>query len=102
MGNSFAHADNLPPLAPARQALWFVHADYLAALWAGPLFLFVSDELSYAGCLYALEILDHAHAVFGSVSLIELFEPGAGKLFAADAELRLAACYPVTVLNSAR
>ena len=90
------------PLSPAGEALGFVDADQLSALNACPLLLFVSDEAPYAGGLYAFEILDHAHAVFRSVALIKLFQPGAGKLFAADAELCLTALYPVTVFYSAR
>lgn len=79
-----------------------VDADRLAALRTGPLLFFVSYELPYAGLLYFPEIFDHAHAVFGSVALIKLLQAGAGKLFAADAELCLAALYPVTVFDSAR
>lgn len=83
----------LMPLSAAGQALGFVDADQIAALWAGPLLLFVSDEASYPIFLNVFEIFDHAHAVFGSVAFIELLEPGAGKLFTADAELRFAALY---------
>ena len=90
------------PLSAAGEALGPVDADQFAALRAGPLLLFFIDEAPYAGGLDFTEIFDHAHALFGSVAFVELLQPGAGKLFAADAELRLAALYPFAVLDSAR
>jgi len=55
-----------------------VHADYLAATGAFPSNIFLFDELSYTGITDIFEVLQHAHAVFGSVSFIQLLQSGAG------------------------
>jgi hypothetical protein len=62
-----------------------VNADYLAALGTGPFFLFIPDEIPYAKVTDIFKIVDHAHAVFRSISLIQLFQPGAGEAFASEA-----------------
>lgn len=59
--------------------------EQLTALRAGPPFLFVLDEVSYAALLYVFEIVDHAHAVFGPVALIEMIQPVAGKCVTGEA-----------------
>jgi hypothetical protein len=60
----------------AIQALQFVNTDCLAAPGTSPLFLFVSNELSDAAVLYRLEIVNHTHAVLGSVALIQPLQAG--------------------------
>ena len=101
MGNSFAHADNLTPLAAAGKALRAVNTDYLAALWAGPPFLFVFDETSDAGFLYVPEIFNHTHAVLGSVALVQVFQAVARKAVTPEAVPRFASRYPIAGLDSA-
>jgi hypothetical protein len=54
-------------------------ADQLAASGTGPFFLFTPDKASYARSLDVLEILDHAHAIFGSITLVQIAQPGAGE-----------------------
>ena len=49
-----------------------MNTEYLAALGAGPLFFFALNELSYADLLYVYEIVNHAHSVLDSISLIQV------------------------------
>ena len=57
----------------------------LAAFGTGPLFLFVSNEKSYAKLLYVYEIVDHAHAIVDPVAFIQVIQPVAGKVAALKA-----------------
>jgi len=54
----------------AGEALRIMDTDDMAAGWAGPLSPLAFDEFPYAGLFYVLEIVDHAHAVLGSVALV--------------------------------
>jgi len=56
--------------------LWLVNAERLTALWASPFFFLASDELPDAEFSDVLKIFDHAHAVLGSIPLIQIFKPG--------------------------
>ena len=60
----------LTPRIFTRKALWLMNTDYFTALRTGPPFLLIPNEMSYAGPLYVLEILDHAHAILASIALI--------------------------------
>lgn len=62
-----------------------MNAQQIAAPGAGPLFIFVSDEKSYAGFLYAHEILDHTHAILGSIALIQAVQAAARKAVTPEA-----------------
>jgi len=57
----------------------------LAARGTGPPFLFVSQEMSYAELLYVHEIVNHTHSILGSIALIQVVQPIAGKLITAGA-----------------
>jgi hypothetical protein len=48
-------------------------------LGTNPFLLFIPDKRSDPNFTYRFEIIDHAHSILGSVSLIQLFQPGAGK-----------------------
>jgi hypothetical protein len=76
----------LTPLVSTEQALWLVNADDTPALGTGPPLLFILDELLYAVRLYVLEMVEHTHAIFGSVPLVQALQPVAGKVRATKAE----------------
>jgi hypothetical protein len=49
-----------------------MNANDFAAGGACPPVLFLFEEISYAELLYATKIVDHAHAVVCSVTLVEM------------------------------
>ena len=51
-------------------ALRIMNTDDLAAVRAGPFLSLAFDELPYAGHFHVFEVVDHAHAVLGSVALV--------------------------------
>ena len=61
--------------------------DYLAALRTGPPFFFVSDKSPYAEFPDVLKIIDHAHAVLCSISLVQVFKPCTGEAVTTEAVL---------------
>jgi hypothetical protein len=67
-----------------------MHTDYFSALGAGPSFLFVSHELSYAGLFYIHEVINHAHAILGSIAIIQLTQSLARENVAAETILKAA------------
>ena len=75
---------------------------YLTALGTGPLFLFVSNEMSYAELLYVHEIVNHTHAILGSIALIQVIQPVARKPVTTEAVPDFTLHYLLTVLDSAR
>jgi hypothetical protein len=67
------------------ETLRFVDTEDLAAFRADPSFFFVADELPYAEFSDVVEIADHAHAILGSIALVQMIEPGTGEAVAAEA-----------------
>jgi hypothetical protein len=63
-----------------------MYAYHFPAFRAFPLFLLVFQELPYAKLPDIFKVFDHAHAIFGSVPLVEMFQPVAGKAVAAETE----------------
>ena len=78
-----------------------MNTDYLAALGAFPPFLFVSDKMPYTELPYVIEIVNHAHAVFGSISFIQVIQPVAGKAVTVETEAGFSLTQLFTVLDSA-
>jgi hypothetical protein len=74
--------------------------DYLPALGTDPPLLLRFDEMFYAGLAYLPEIANHAHAVLGSISLIQMVQVGAGEAVATVAVPGLG--HLLTVLDTAR
>lgn len=72
----------------------------LTALGADPPFLFASNEMSYAKCPYADEIVNHTHAVSGSIALIQMIQPVARKTVTTEAVPWAALHNLLTVLDS--
>jgi hypothetical protein len=62
-----------------------VNTEQLTAFRTAPPFLFASDEMPDAEFSDALEIADHAHAILGSIPLIQIIQPGTGKAVASEA-----------------
>ncbi len=63
------------PGPAAREAIFLVNAEKLAALWTGPSLLFQLSEIPDTGLFYFLQILNHAHGVFCPVTLVQVHEP---------------------------
>jgi hypothetical protein len=91
----------LTPLVSARKALRLMNTDQLSALGAGPFFLFVSHEVSYAELLYMREIVNHTHSILRSITLIQVIQPVARKPVTTEAVPDLTLPYLLTVLDSA-
>ena len=79
-----------------------VNAEDLTAFRAAPPFFFVPDEVPYAEYSDVLEIADHAHAVPGSIALIQMPQPGTGKAVTAEAVPDFGVHDLLAVLDSAR
>lgn len=80
----------LSPRMLAVKALWLVNAEHPAAFRADPSFFFCPYEMHYAEISDSLKISDHAHAVLGSITLIQMRELVAGKAVTAKAVFGLA------------
>ena len=89
LGRLYIHEDISAPFVFARKALRVMNTNYLTAFGAGPPFLFVSNELSYANLPYTHEIVNHTHAVFCSVPRVEAVQPVAGVFPAIEAILQI-------------
>ena len=57
--------------------------------------------MPYAEFSNALEVIDHAHAVLGSIPLIQMLQPGAGEAVTTKAVLDFRVHYLLTVFDSA-
>ena len=79
-----------------------MHTKQIAALGTGPPGLFGSNELSYAKFPDTLQIVNHAHAILGSITLIQVCQTITGIAGATEAELDATLHDLLTVLNSAR
>ena len=66
-------------------AVFRVDTQYRTALRTRPSFGFVSRELPNAELLYALEIVDHAHGVFGSIPIVQVAQHSTRKAVTAAA-----------------
>ena len=79
-----------------------MNTNYLATLWTGPPFLFVSNELPYADLLYVHEIVNHTHTILGSIALIQVIQPVARKAVTAEAVPDFTLHYLLAVFDSTR
>jgi hypothetical protein len=60
----------LMPIVATINTISFMNTNDPTAFWTYPLFLFLFNEFSYTDLLYGLKIVDHAHTIFCSVTLI--------------------------------
>jgi hypothetical protein len=85
----------------AVKALRFVNTEQLTAFRATPPFFLLSDEMPDAKIHDAFEIVDHAHAVVGSIPLVQMFQPGTGEAVTTGAVPDFGVRNPLTVFDSA-
>lgn len=81
------------------KTLRLVNTEYLTALRASPPFFFFSDEMLYAEFSNVLKIADHAHAILGSIPLIQMVQPDARKAVTTEAVLGFGVHHLLTVLD---
>lgn len=86
------HGPHFLPRAPAGKALGSMNAEDPAARGTGPLFFLVSGETSDAEFFDAEEVLDHAHAVPGSVAFVQVIQPATGEGVTVAAVAGFTAC----------
>lgn len=60
------------PSSPAVETVLAMDADYSTAPWAFPSIFLLCDESINAKLLYVLKIIYHAHAIFRSVTFVQL------------------------------
>jgi hypothetical protein len=92
----------LTPFVPTKKALRLMNTNYFSALGAGPPFLFVSNEQSYAEFPYVLEVFNHTHTILFSIALIQVVQPSARKDFTTEAIFNASFHYRLTVFDLAR
>ena len=76
---------SLSPEVSAHEALRFVYAYELAALGTSPIFLFPFNETLHAEFPDPLKIFNRAHAILGSIPLVQMVQPMARKAVAVEA-----------------
>ena len=79
----------LVPRIPTEEALWLMDTQHKSAFRANPPLLLVSHETPDARPLNFVKVLDHAHAIFRPVPLVELTETLAGVFVTGKAILEL-------------
>jgi hypothetical protein len=85
----------------AIKTLWLVNAEHLTAFRADPPFFFGSYEMPYAEFPNVLKVADHAHAIFGSITLIQMRELVAREAVTSKAVLGFGIRYLLAVLDFA-
>ena len=59
-----------------------MNTDQFTTLGTSPFFLLAADERPYPLFFNHPDVINHAHPILGSVSLIQLFQSGAGEIAA--------------------
>ena len=65
-----------------------MNANHFTAFRTDPFLFFIPNEMPDPEFADHFEIVDHAHSVLISVSLVQLFQPGAGKTIATIRTIR--------------
>jgi hypothetical protein len=92
--------DFLAPRMLTIKTLRLMNTKYLTALRASPPFFFVSDEMPYSEFSNAFEVGDHAHAILGSIPLIQMVQPDARETVTIKAVLGFIFRHLLAVLDS--
>ena len=100
LGSSQVLCSFLPPCVLTIKTFWLVNTEHITAFGAFPLFFFGSYEMPYAEFFNALEVIDHAHAVLGSIPLIQVLQPVAGEAVTTKTVLDFSVHHRLTVLDS--
>ena len=61
-----------------------MNTNSLATFWTFPPRVFVSDEMPDAKLPDALEIINHAHTILGSIALVQVIQRGTRKAITAE------------------
>ena len=77
-----------------------MHTEYFTAFRASPPFFFVFNEMPYSEISYFLKIFNHTHAVFGSITLIQMIQSVARKAVTIKAVSDLRVYHLLAVLDS--
>ena len=77
-----------------------MNTNYLATLGASPPFLFVFNEIPYAGLSYIFEIVNHTHNVLGSITIIQVVQQDTGKAITTEAVPGSTLYYLLAVFDS--
>jgi hypothetical protein len=78
-----------------------MYTNSAAAFGTGPSRLFTFNKFSYSPLSYVVEIFNHAHTVFGSISFVQVLHTVARKLVALKTIFRFTIFKGGTVLYSA-
>jgi hypothetical protein len=89
-----------PPMLTV-QALLLMNTQQPAALGTGPFFIFVSNKMPYPVLLDVLKIVDHAHAILGSIPPIQVAESGAWKAVTTETIFDFGGHYLLAVFDAA-
>ena len=76
-------------------------ANNASTFGAGPPCFFISDKFPYAEFFNMLQIFDHTHIVFGSISFIQILQKCARKVITFKAEFCFAVSKNFAIFNFA-
>ena len=65
-----------------------MNADHFTTLGADPFLFFIANEMSDPKFIDHFEIVDHAHSIVCSVSLVQMLQPIAGKTITTTEAIR--------------
>ena len=91
----------LVPFIPAGKAFRLVNTHHLTAFRTDPLRFFIPNEMPDSEFIYHVEILNHAHAISGSISFIQLVQCRTGKDVTLEAVADFPLCYRFTCFDFA-
>lgn len=93
---------SLSPEVSAQEASRFMNAYEPTALGTSPIFLFPFNKTLHAEFPDALKILNRAHAILGSIPLVQMVQPMARKAVAVEAMSRTGIRHIRAILDTAR
>lgn len=70
----------LLPFISTRKACWFMNTNHFTTFGTIPFQFFTPSEISDPNFIYLFKIVDHAHPILCSISLIQLFQHSTGKI----------------------
>ena len=79
-----------------------MNTNRIATLGTSPPILFGSDEMSETGFFYTFKIVNHAHAIRGSIALVQVRQTSTGKTGTTKAVPDSTLHYLLAVLNATR